>query len=121
MHYKVLLFLSATLFFKSCTSYRNFDLKPRVIKDGYTYKIAKNSKFTKVKIVSVIDRVLTYRVGKYEQHIHLRDINLMKYKKINAVKTSSLVLVAATALFAIGWSQADTNVLRGSKLNLPPK
>ena len=121
MKAKFLLFLTATFFFQSCSSYRDFDLKTHDIKDGHTYRITKNSVFTKIKVVSVADSILTYRIRKYEQQIHLRDIKFIKYKKLSAVKTIGLVLVTATAIFALSWSRADTNTSKDWKLNLPPQ
>ena len=103
---------------QSCTSYRDFDLKTQEIVAGKTYKVAKYSKFTKIKVVSLVDSVLTYKVGQYQQQIHLREITSMKYKKYNGLKTAAIVTGVATVTIFVALSTMSFDI-KGGPINFP--
>ncbi len=112
---KIATFLIIIFCCQSCISYRNFDIKSQIIKDKHTFIITKNSKFIKVKLVSIADSILTYRVGKLQQQIHLRDIRAVKYKKVNVTKTIGLVTLTTAAVILV--SHTDS----GYKYNAAPR
>ena len=119
MKKSIAILLSILLFMmQSCTSYKNFDLKKQEIVDGKTYKIAKYSTFTKIKVISVVDSVLTYKIGQHQQQIHLRDIKRMKYKKINSLKTAAMVTGVATIALFVALSTISMNI-KGAPINFP--
>lgn len=103
---------------QSCTSYRDFDLKTQEIVVGKTYKVAKYSEFTKIKVISLVDSVLTYKVGQYQQQIHLREITSMKYKKYNGLKTAAIVTGVATVTIFVALSTMSFDI-KGGPINFP--
>ena len=107
---KNIYYLFAIILLTSCSSYRSFDLRTQEIMVGKKYKIARTEKFSKVRITSISDSIVFYKIKGLPQQIHMRDIKKMETKKTDAAKVVAITALTIGVLAVIAASQIDYKI-----------
>jgi putative cell wall-binding protein len=94
--------------FQSCYTYRTIDLKETPLIAGKNYKIKQDTKFTKAKLNTTNDSIITFMVNNHEVNVPVSKIKEIKAREFSTLKTAGLVLsLGLVAIVIIGAAAMD--------------
>ncbi len=78
---------------QSCYSYKNINLKDTRLVEGKKYKIEQDNKWVKTKLLTINDSIANFKIDKNEKEISISEIQEIKIRKFDAVKTASITVL----------------------------
>jgi hypothetical protein len=99
--------------FQSCYTYRAIDLKETPLVVGKNYKIRQDTKFTKAKLNTTNDSIITFVINGQDVNVPISKIKEIKAREFSTLKTTGLVLslglVAIVIIGAAAMSDFDSH------------
>jgi hypothetical protein len=105
---------------QSCYSYKTIDKNITSNKVGKIYKIKFDDIQYKGKLIAFNDSIATFKVGKSEMAFKTSEINILKERKLSALKTigfsTTMLVVGTVGLFVATYDGPQINM---NNLNSP--